>query len=73
LPVGGIKEKALAALNKGIKNVIIPAKNEKDLIEIPQDLREQINFIRVNHLDEVRTLVIIEGGGEGDGQKRKTT
>jgi ATP-dependent Lon protease len=53
--------------------VIIPAKNEKDLIEIPQDLREQINFIRVNHLDEVRTLVIIEGGGEGDGQKRKTT
>lgn len=73
LPVGGIKEKALAALNKGIKNVIIPAKNEKDLIEIPPDLREQINFIKVNHLDEVRTLVIVEGGGEDDGQKRKTT
>jgi len=58
LPVGGIKEKALAALRKGITNVIIPKQNEKDLQEIPEDLREQINFIKISHLDEVRNLVL---------------
>ncbi len=57
-PVGGIKEKALAALRKGIPNVIIPAQNEKDLQEIPEDLRAQINFIKVSHLDEVRNIVL---------------
>ncbi|BAU22889.1 peptidase [Caldimicrobium thiodismutans] len=58
LPVGGIKEKALAALRKGITRVIIPAQNEKDLQEIPEDLRDQITFIKVSHLDEIRKLVI---------------
>ncbi len=60
LPVGGIKEKSLAALRKGIKNVIIPQKNEKDLVEIPEELREKINFLLVKHLDEVREIVIKE-------------
>ncbi len=58
LPVGGIKEKSLAALRKGIKNVLIPAKNSKDLEDIPKELREKINFILVSHLDEVIKLVI---------------
>lgn len=58
LPVGGIKEKSLAALRKGIKNVLIPTKNIKDLEEIPKDLREEINFITVSHLDEVISLVL---------------
>ncbi|NPA40422.1 MAG: endopeptidase La [Thermodesulfobacteria bacterium] len=58
LPVGGIKEKSLAALRKGIKNVFIPQKNVKDLEEIPKDLREKINFILVSHLDEILQKVI---------------
>lgn len=58
LPVGGIKEKALAALRKGITKVIIPAQNEKDLQEIPEDLRSQITFIKVSHLDEILKLVL---------------
>ncbi len=58
LPVGGIKEKALAALRKGIKKILIPKKNEKDLEEIPEDLREEMKFIFVSHLDEVREIVI---------------
>ncbi len=58
LPVGGIKEKALAALRKGITKVIIPKANEKDLQEIPEDLRSQITFIKVSHLDEIIKLVI---------------
>jgi len=58
LPVGGIKEKSLAALRKGIKNVFIPSKNLKDLEEIPKELREQIKFIPVSHLDEIVKKVI---------------
>ncbi|QER41697.1 endopeptidase La [Thermodesulfobacterium sp. TA1] len=58
LPVGGIKEKSLAALRKGIKNVLIPTKNLKDLEDIPKELREKINFIPVSCLDEVIKLVI---------------
>ena len=58
LPVGGIKEKSLAALRKGIKKVLLPFKNKKDLEEIPKDLRDQIEFIFVSHLDEVVNLVI---------------
>jgi ATP-dependent Lon protease len=58
LPVGGIKEKSLAALRKGIKKVLLPSKNQKDLEEIPKELRDQIEFIFVSHLDEVIDLVI---------------
>ncbi len=58
LPVGGIKEKCLAALRKGIKKVLLPSKNQKDLEEIPKELRDQIEFIFVSHLDEVIDLVI---------------
>ncbi|MFN4196445.1 MAG: endopeptidase La [Caldimicrobium sp.] len=58
LPVGGIKEKALAALRKGITKVIIPVQNEKDLQEIPEDLRSEITFIKVSHLDEIIKLVL---------------
>ncbi|WP_028840898.1 endopeptidase La [Thermodesulfobacterium hveragerdense] len=58
LPVGGIKEKSLAALRKGVKNVLIPVRNSKDLEDIPKELREKINFILVSHLDEVIKLVV---------------
>ncbi len=53
LPVGGIKEKALAALRKGITKVIIPEKNVKDLEEIPKSMRRKIEFMPVAHMDEI--------------------
>jgi ATP-dependent Lon protease len=53
LPIGGVREKALAALRQGIKNVIIPHQNAKDLNDIPEELRKQLNFILVKQLDEV--------------------
>lgn len=58
LPVGGIKEKCLAALRKGIKKILLPYKNKKDLEEIPKELRDQIEFIFVSHLDEVINLTL---------------
>ncbi len=56
LPVGGIKEKALAALNHGITTVICPLMNQKDVAEIPKEFKEKMNFIFVENLDEVFAL-----------------
>ncbi|MEA3033952.1 MAG: ATP-dependent Lon protease, partial [Sphingomonadales bacterium] len=53
LPIGGLKEKLLAALRGGIKTVLIPAENEKDLVEIPATIRESLAIIPVSHVDEV--------------------
>ncbi|MGD8628083.1 MAG: endopeptidase La, partial [bacterium] len=53
LPVGGIKEKILASRRAGIRNVILPSKNEKDLIEVPEIVKKGLNFIFVDNLDEV--------------------
>ena len=53
LPVGGIKEKVIAARRAGIKTVILPTKNEKDLLEVPEYIRKKLHFIFVDRLDEV--------------------
>jgi len=53
LPVGGIKEKILAARRAGIKKVILPKENEKDLTEVPEIVKQGMEFIFVNNLDEV--------------------
>lgn len=57
LPVGGIREKCLAALNQGITNIIIPMANAKDLEDIPQQFKEKMNFILAENLDEVFAVV----------------
>lgn len=53
LPIGGLKEKALAAFRQGISEVIIPVENKKDLVEIPKEIRKQINFITASEVDDV--------------------
>ncbi|HEX8469011.1 MAG TPA: endopeptidase La [Allosphingosinicella sp.] len=53
LPIGGLKEKLLAALRGGIKKVLIPAENEKDLVEIPATITGGLEIIPVSHVDEV--------------------
>jgi ATP-dependent Lon protease len=53
LPVGGIKEKVLAAHRSGLKTVILPNRNEADLEELPQEVREQINFIFADVIEDV--------------------
>lgn len=59
LPIGGLKEKALAAYRVGVKDVIIPAENKKDLEEIPQSVRSKLNFIPVSEIDTVFKTAII--------------
>jgi ATP-dependent Lon protease len=52
LPVGGIREKTLAARRMGIRTVILPAMNEADLIELPEDARKDMTFHPVSTLEE---------------------
>ncbi len=58
LAIGGLKEKALAGFRQGIKEIIIPKANEKDLSEIPDEIRKQINFITATSVDEVFKVAI---------------
>ncbi|SEP94330.1 endopeptidase La [Piscibacillus halophilus] len=53
LPIGGLKEKALSAHRAGLKTIIIPEENNKDLEDIPESVRKGLKFIKVKHLDEV--------------------
>ncbi|MCK0531515.1 endopeptidase La [Sphingobium agri] len=59
LPIGGLKEKLLAALRGGIKTVLIPAENEKDLAEIPANIREGLEIVPVSHVDEVLARALV--------------
>jgi ATP-dependent Lon protease len=64
LPVGGIKNKVLAARRAGIKRVILPAKNEKDLEEVPQQAREGLEFTFVKEIDEVLDIALRKPSGK---------
>jgi ATP-dependent Lon protease len=57
LPIGGVREKALAALNHGVSTVILPLANQKDLADIPDQFKEKLNFIFVENIDEVMAVV----------------
>jgi ATP-dependent Lon protease len=63
LPVGGVKSKILAAHRCGIQNIIMPKRNEKDLLEIPQSVQNEMNFHLVNHVDEVLQAAFDGGFG----------
>ena len=58
LPVGGIKEKVLAGMRAGIRTIILPKKNEKDLEEIPEHIRKQMNFKFIQRMDEAIELAL---------------
>lgn len=59
LPIGGLKEKALAAFSYGIENVIIPKDNARDIEDIPEEIRRKINFIEVSNVSEVLDKALI--------------
>jgi ATP-dependent Lon protease len=64
LPIGGLKEKILAAHRGGITKVIIPKENEKDIREIPKPIKKQIEIVTADHMDEVLTYaIIVKDGG----------
>ncbi|MFT9849825.1 endopeptidase La [Aneurinibacillus sp. REN35] len=60
LPIGGLKEKALAAHRAGLKTIIMPKDNEKDIEEIPESVRNDLKFIPVEHLDQVLKVALMK-------------
>ncbi|MCB9618324.1 MAG: endopeptidase La [Sandaracinus sp.] len=80
LPVGGIKEKILAAHRAGIKRVILPERNVADLEEVPQEVRDELEFVPVSKVDEVLANALtepdqlkLELGSDEDKAKSETT
>jgi ATP-dependent Lon protease len=59
LPIGGLKEKLLAALRGGMRTVLIPAENEKDLVELPSTVKQGLEIIPVSHVDEVLARALV--------------
>ncbi|WP_099158680.1 endopeptidase La [Virgibacillus ndiopensis] len=66
LPIGGLKEKSLSAHRAGISTIIIPEENEKDIEDIPESVRNDLTFIKVNHLDQVLKNALVEENHESN-------
>lgn len=71
LPIGGVKEKVLAAHRAALKTVLLPKRNEADLEEVPQEVREEIDFIFVDSVGEVLDAALETGGTMGKDEKGK--
>jgi ATP-dependent Lon protease len=57
-PIGGLKEKAIAALRAGIKTVVIPKHNGKDLVDIPKDVKKGVQFKQVENIDQALKIML---------------
>lgn len=76
LPIGGLKEKALAAMRMGIETIIIPWQNQKDLLEIPDEYRKKLNFVLAKNIFDVLEVAILDWEDhlkEYKQKKRKST
>ncbi len=62
LPIGGLKEKSLAAMRAGISTVIIPKLNEKDLVDVPEEAKQKLKFVPVENVDEVLNAALEKDG-----------
>nr|WP_145163090.1 endopeptidase La [Paenibacillus terrae] len=63
LPIGGLKEKSLAAHRAGYKKILLPKDNERDLREIPDSVKEEVEFVPVSHMDQVLKHALVEQAG----------
>ena len=78
LPIGGLKEKSLAAMRAGITTVIIPKLNEKDLVDVPEEAKQKLKFVPVENVDEVLAVALEKDGlpqagpasGASDGNRK---
>ena len=59
LPIGGLKEKTLAALRANVKDIVIPEQNKKDLEDIPKYIRRKVNFIFVKNMDDILKVALV--------------
>jgi ATP-dependent Lon protease len=64
MPIGGVKEKVLAAMRAGIKTVMLPAKNRKDLVDVPEGARERLQFVWLETVDDAARHALTPAGGQ---------
>jgi len=69
LPVGGIKQKVMAASRVGIKTVILPERNEPDLEDIPQEIRDEMSFVLIERVDQVFEAALRDGSAQAKEQE----
>jgi len=69
LPIGGVKEKVLAAHRAGVKTVLLPAENEKDLRDVPEEVRRALRFVFVTHVDQVLAEALHPARSAAEGQE----
>jgi ATP-dependent Lon protease len=73
LPVGGIKEKVVAAARAGIKTVMLPARNKKDLEDVPADARRLVNFVWIEDIDQAAEVALSPGPPEHEETSHEET
>jgi curved DNA-binding protein CbpA len=73
LPIGGLKSKLLAAHLAGVKTVLIPQRNEKDLVDVPEEVREQLRIVPVENMDQVLAEALIEAPRSGARSRPSAT
>src|SRR5438309_3845010 len=76
LPIGGLKEKSLAAMRAGITTVIVPKLNEKDLVDVPEEAKQKLKFVPVETVDEVLAVALEKDGAAksaATGEKPRTS
>ena len=67
LPIGGVKEKVLAAARAGITTVLLPSRNKKDLEDVPEMARQQVRFVWLDRVDDVIAAALVPAGEADDG------
>ena len=72
LPIGGLKEKSLAAMRAGISTVIIPKLNEKDLPDVPEEAKQKLKFVPVENVDEVLAIALEKNEATPASKKRRS-
>ena len=60
LPVGGIKEKVIAAHRAGIKKILLPEANKRDMVDVPQSVKDDVKFVFVNNMDQVLEQALVK-------------
>jgi ATP-dependent Lon protease len=64
LPIGGLREKVLAAYRAGLKTLLVPKRNKKDLVDVPRKVQRGLNFVFVERMDQVLPVALVSPSGE---------